>query len=238
MTRKLNLLLLVATTTIPSPSHAQTYQIEPSQLVNIRCSTNANAKLPTPTYGDQKIIFTICVEREIQAPITQVYNTLLDFRLYSDWNSFVIDVQPSSSSSGGNVKEELPRGPAPLGTRVKFITRGLIGSLNTTSEEIVTVDQKNLFSSSSSSEEEGTEGTEGKASASRHAINAWRYDGVGQRAEHPNVLTDLGERGTRYVSFESYYGLLAPVTEVLKGKLKSAFEAQADDLKRFVEGGR
>lgn len=122
---------------------------------------------------------------------------------------------------------ELPRGPAPLGTKVKFITRGLIGSLNTTSEEIVTVDQKNIFASSSS---EGT--------ASRHAINAWRYDGVGQRAEHPNVLTDLGERGTRYVSFESYYGLLAPVTEVLKGKLKSAFEAQADDLKRFVEGGR
>lgn len=120
---------------------------------------------------------------------------------------------------------------------MKFITRGLIGSLNTTSEEIVTVDQKDLFSSSSSSSsEEGTEGTE--ASASRHAINAWRYDGVGQRAEHPNVLTDLGERGTRYVSFESYYGLLAPVTEVLKGKLKSAFEAQADDLKRFVEGGR
>lgn len=133
------------------------------------------------------------------------------------------------------MKEELPRGPAPLGTKVKFITRGLIGSLNTTSEEIVTVDLKNVFSSSSSSSEEGTssEGT-----ASRHAINAWRYDGVGQRAEHPNVLTDLGERGTRYVSFESYYGLLAPVTEVLKGKLKSAFEAQADDLKRFVEGGR
>lgn len=234
MTRKLNLLLLVAATTIPSPSHAQTYQIEPSQLVNIRCNANNNNKLPTPTYGDQKIIFTICVEREIQAPITQVYNTLLDFRLYSDWNSFVIDVQPSSSSSssGGNVKEELPRGPAPLGTRVKFITRGLIGSLNTTSEEIVTVDQKGIFSSSSEEE------TEGKASASRHAINAWRYDGVGQRAEHPNVLTDLGERGTRYVSFESYYGLLAPVTEVLKGKLKSAFEAQADDLKRFVEGGR
>lgn len=228
MTRKLNLLLLVATTTIPSPSHAQTYQIEPSQLVNIRCNNNNNNnKLPTPTYGDKHIIFTICVEREIQAPITQVYNTLLDFRLYSDWNSFVIDVQPSSSS--GNVGE-LPHGPAPLGTKVKFITRGLIGSLNTTSEEIVTVDQKNLFSSSSSAEEEGT--------ASRHAINAWRYDGVGQRAEHPNVLTDLGERGTRYVSFESYYGLLAPVTEVLKGKLKSAFEAQADDLKRFVEGGR
>lgn len=230
MTRKLNLLLLLAAT-IPSPSHAQTYQIEPSQLVNIRCSNNANNnnKLPTPTYGDKHIIFTICVEREIQAPITQVYNTLLDFRLYSDWNSFVIDVQPSSSSSG-NV-EEIPRGPAPLGTKVKFITRGLIGSLNTTSEEIVTVDQRNVFSSSSSAE--GTEGT-----ASRHAINAWRYDGVGQRAEHPNVLTDLGERGTRYVSFESYYGLLAPVTEVLKGKLKSAFEAQADDLKRFVEGGR
>lgn len=229
MTRKLNLLLLVAATTIPSPSHAQTYQIEPSQLVNIRCNNNAN-KLPTPTYGDKHIIFTICVEREIQAPITQVYNTLLDFRLYSDWNSFVIDVQPSSSSSG-NVGE-IPRGPAPLGTKVKFITRGLIGSLNTTSEEIVTVDLKNILSSSSSSSEE-EEGT-----ASRHAINAWRYDGVGQRAEHPNVLTDLGERGTRYVSFESYYGLLAPVTEVLKGKLKSAFEAQADDLKRFVEGGR
>lgn len=119
---------------------------------------------------------------------------------------------------------------------MKFITRGLIGSLNTTSEEIVTVDQKDIFSSSSEEEEEEEEGTEGKAS--RHAINAWRYDGVGQRAEHPNVLTDLGERGTRYVSFESYYGLLAPVTEVLKGKLKSAFEAQADDLKRFVEGGR
>ncbi|EMF12697.1 uncharacterized protein SEPMUDRAFT_66005 [Sphaerulina musiva SO2202] len=232
MTRKLNLLLLVATT-IPSPSHAQTYQIEPSQLVNIRCSTNNNNnKLPTPTYGDKHIIFTICVEREIQAPITQVYNTLLDFRLYSDWNSFVIDVQPSSSSSG-NVEGEIPRGPAPLGTKVKFITRGLIGSLNTTSEEIVTVDQKDIFSSSSSAEGTSSEGT-----ASRHAINAWRYDGVGQRAEHPNVLTDLGERGTRYVSFESYYGLLAPVTEVLKGKLKSAFEAQADDLKRFVEGGR
>jgi len=40
----------------------------------------------------------------------------------------------------------------------------------------------------------------------------------------------------RYVSWESYYGLLAPVTKVLEGNLKEGFERQADDLKELVEG--
>ena len=200
------LLTLAAATT--HLTHAQTYKISPSSLINIRCGSSSNTKLPTPTYGDQNIIFTICAERELQAPITKVYNALLDFSQYSTWNTFVIDVI---------TPPQQPPGPAPLGTKVTFITSGLLGSLNTTSGEIVSIDMPSI-------------------GGGEYAINGWRYDGFGQLAEHPNILTDLGGGRTRYVSYESYYGLLAPVTSVLKKNLKSRFEAQADDLKRYVEG--
>ncbi|CAK1354718.1 unnamed protein product [Cercospora beticola] len=190
-------------------SQAQLYKIPPAELVNTRC--NDGKKLPTATYGGDGIIFTVCSERVLKASIAETYDALLDFSRYSEWNSFVVDVQPVDPKS-------LPPGPAPLETKVKFITQGLLGPFNSTSDEIVTIDIRNV---------------DGKG---KIAVNGWRYDGPGQLAEHLNILTDLGDGTIRYVSYESYYGLLAPVLALLlKKNLQKAFDAQGDDLKRYVE---
>lgn len=199
----------VAVAVMATISQARLYKIPPAELVNTRC--NDAEKLPTATYGSDGIIFTVCSERVLKASIAETYDALLDFSRYSEWNSFVVDVQPIDPKS-------LPPGPAPLGTKVKFITQGLLGPFNSTSDEIVTIDMRNV---------------DGKG---KIAVNGWRYDGPGQLAEHLNILTGLGDGTIRYVSYESYYGLLAPVLALLlKKNLQKAFDAQGDDLKRYVE---
>ncbi|KAI1379282.1 hypothetical protein F4677DRAFT_408507 [Hypoxylon crocopeplum] len=72
---------------------------------------------------------------------------------------------------------------------MEFISTSLTGSLNMANTEVIS-----LFNTSSTLD---------------YPINAWRYndgaDGIGLRAEHPNVSADLGNGSTRYLSYETYY---------------------------------
>lgn len=180
-----------------------------SSFASIRCNTSS--KLPTPLYADQTPVFTVCAEREIAAPVSKIYDALLDFDNYHTWNSFVIDVKAQEGST-------FVPGPEPFGFRMKFITTALLPWINTTSNEIVSL-------------------TEPKLDGPGVAMNAWKFEGPpGLRAEHPNVLTDLGDGRTRYVSWESYYGWLATGPDwLLNGKLQESFERQGEDLARYVE---
>lgn len=109
-----------------------------------------------------------------------------------------------------------------MGFEMTFKSAGLLpGGSNASSDEVVSVEERDLG--------------EGKGMG-RIMMNGWKYQGLGQKAEHPNLLVELGNGMVRYVSWESYYGFLAPVTAILKGRLREGFERQADDLKRLVEG--
>lgn len=102
-----------------------------------------------------------------------------------------------------------------------FTNNGLVPGLNVSSDEVVSLLEEDVYGDG------------------RVAINAWGNDGFGPKAQHPNILTDLGGGVTRVVSYESYYGLvLGGVTGlVLKDALQRQFEAQVEDLKVYVEGG-
>jgi len=175
-------------------------------LRNARC----NGILPTPTYGVTGSLFTVCAEELIAAPVSRIYDTLIDFRNYHIWNSFVIDVKvPATVINPSDVS---------VGMSMDFTTQGLLPLLNSTSTEIVTV---------------LSPGTD-------FAVNAWRSDdklnGMFMAAEHPNVLTDAGNGLTRYVSWETYYLPGGVLLLTLQAQLKTQFIQQGKDLKKYVEG--
>ncbi|KAI1461390.1 hypothetical protein F4805DRAFT_280870 [Annulohypoxylon moriforme] len=180
---------------------------------SLHCPLDSLGTLTTPTYGTDGAIFTVCSELLITASPLAVYNAILDFKSYPHWNAFITDIAlPSNVIS---TPEDLY-----VGMSMTFTSTGLIGDLNTTSTEVLT-----LFDASGSS---------------GYLINAWRYDdgvdGVSARAEHPNVLVDLGNGSTRYLSYETYYaGLSTGAIALLKGQLKDEFDVQAQDLKAYVE---
>lgn len=103
---------------------------------SIRCPQDSKSALPTPTYGDTDAVFTVCTEQLINAPLEVVYNALIDYSSYSLWNSFVVDVEvaPGVKTPGG-VYVDMP---------MTLVTSGIIPLVNTTSNEVVTVLDKNL----------------------------------------------------------------------------------------------
>lgn len=181
---------------------------------SLRCPQNSSGTLPTPTFGSEGIVFTICSEIVIGKPRAAVYAAVLDFLAYPRWNSFVVDVQ---------VPPNVTRTPADVyvGMPMVFTTAGLVPLVNTTSQETVSVLDN--------------PGPEGGAA---YALAAWRYDqGVGGKAEHPYVLADQGDGTTRQLSYESFYmGLETPLILLLRNKLKKQFDQQSMDLKAYVEG--
>lgn len=181
----------------------------------VRCN---DTKLGTPAYGNKNIVFTVCAEKTIKASVQQVYDVLLDFAEYSKWNTFVVNVTNKDGSP-------VAPGPAKLGLEVNFKSNGLLPLMNASSSEIVSIADTMVV-------------PENPAGTGQVAINAWTAVMPGIQAQHPNILTDLGDGWTRYVSYESYYGLLAPVVEVLLvANLRRQFEQQGADLKQYVEAG-
>ena len=183
---------------------------------SLRCPEDDDkTTFPTPTYGTKKGAFFVCTEELIRAPARAVYDALLDFRQYSSWNSFVVDV---------GLPDDV--GDTPAGVRVglsmTLITAGLLDGINTTSTEVV----------SALHEDYGDGG---------FLMNAWRIDdGLGGTlvaAEHPNILVEQGGGVTRYLSYETYYpGLALPTVLLLRQKLQERFTQQGRDLKAYLEG--
>lgn len=183
---------------------------------SLRCAQDGPSTLPTPTYGNETVIFDVCSQVIINAPPAAVYNALLDFQSYSLWNSFVVDV---------TLPKDVQKTPDDLyiGTKMVFTTKGVLPYINTTSTETIT--------EMNPTQDPG------------YLMASWRYDdGLGgtlQRAEHPTILVDQGDGSTLCVSYESYYsGLLAPVLRLSQGTLQKLFVQQNNDLKAYVEGKR
>lgn len=187
---------------------------DPTNWASLHCPSNSADGLPTPTYGSDQIVFTVCAELNISAPLLDVYNAILDFQAYPSWNTFVFAVDLPSNVTITPTDNY-------VGMPMTFHTAGVLPPFNTTSNEVLTVLDY--------------------ANAAGYSLSAWRYDdglgGVGMRAEHPNVLVDVGGGATRYLSFETYYvGTETAVVLPLKGNLQTAFEKQGADLKAYVEG--
>ncbi|KAJ7037247.1 hypothetical protein C8F04DRAFT_1093052 [Mycena alexandri] len=186
----------------------------PTKWASLHCPSNSADGLPTPTYGSEQIVFTVCAELNISAPLIDVYNAILDFQAYPSWNTFVFAVDLPSNVTTTPTDSY-------AGMPMTFHTAGVLPFFNTTSNEVLTMlDSTNLDG---------------------YSLSAWRYDnslgGLGMRAEHPNVLVDVGGGATRYLSFETYYmGIETALVLLLKGNLQTAFEKQAADLKAYVEG--
>ncbi|KAK1724979.1 hypothetical protein CaCOL14_010672 [Colletotrichum acutatum] len=195
--------------------YATTASASLSQIASLRCSSSAI--LPTPTYDLTGALFTVCTEEVINSPINKIYDALLDFRRYSTWNTFVIDVGlPPEVTGPGDVYP---------GLSMNFTTAGIIPGVNTSSTEVITLLAPDV---------------RGCDDGATRALNVWRNDdGLGGTflpAEHPNLLTDLGNGSVRMVSYETYYLPGATTLLPLKGTLQERFETQGKDFKRFVEG--
>lgn len=145
----------------------------------------------------------------MHAAPSAIYNTLLDFPRYPAWNTFVYAVDlPSGVSSPKDVY---------VGMSMTFYTTGLVPGVNTTSTEKVTYLQKHA----------------------KTPFVGWRSDIEAtqetMQAEHISVLVDEGRGKTRYVSWETYYGVGSVALLVLRGNLQTEFEKQGVDLKKRVE---
>ncbi|ETS81108.1 hypothetical protein PFICI_06110 [Pestalotiopsis fici W106-1] len=180
---------------------------------SLHCPDDDLTTLPTPTYGSEGAVFMACTELIIDASAQTIYDTLIDFKNYHVWNSFVVDV---------DVPPEVQETPDDVyvGMPMTFTSSGLIPLINTTSDERITVLQDD--------------------SSLGYLMNTWRFDPAFNLsfapAEHPNILTDAGDGKTRYLSYETYYaGLGTPLVLTLKPQLQSSFDQQGLDLKAYVE---
>ncbi|KAI3321867.1 hypothetical protein HD806DRAFT_502166 [Xylariaceae sp. AK1471] len=218
--------ILLATTTAAATSTPRdltssgviNYPYDYSSLTCPSPSSLELSALITPTYGTSGGVFTVCSCIQINAPASLVRDAILDFKSYPLWNSFVVFVSLPSNVTATPQDNY-------VGMPMTFTTSGLVAGSNTTSNEVLTV----------------LDGAGVGGDGEPYFLAAWRYDdglaGIGSRAEHPCVIVDLGNDSSWLLSYESYYaGLLTPTIALLKSQLQEQFDAQAADLKTYVEG--
>ncbi|TQN69586.1 hypothetical protein CSHISOI_05909 [Colletotrichum shisoi] len=185
-----------------------------SSLVSLRCSGGV---LPTPTYNLTRALFTVCAEDILDVPIQAIYDTLIDFGRYSEWNTFVVNAVPPPGFQGpDDVYHGMP---------VKFTSAGIIPRFNASSNELITLLAPDV------------EDADGQGRV--RAAVAWRNDdgfnGYFLPAEHPIFLTDLGNGSVRMVSYETFYLPGAALLWFSQSTLKERFETQGKDLKKYLE---
>ncbi|ERF69697.1 hypothetical protein EPUS_03689 [Endocarpon pusillum Z07020] len=161
--------------------------------------------LSTPTYGLDGAVFTVCASVEICASVREVSNTILDFRRYEEWNTFIYDADVPD-----NV--DTPAGVAP-GLSVLFYSTGLQPDVNNTGTDVVTfVDQPFL-------------------SAWKNVENE-AFIGV---SEHVSTFYPVPGGKTRYTHWQTHYMPQASLLLPIKDSLQRQFEVQASDLKAYVD---
>lgn len=169
--------------------------------------------MTTPTYGTTGAVFTACSNNTIHRPPSLIYEVLIDFPKYGEWNTFVYAVDlPANVTSARDVYVGMP---------MTFHTSDLVPEVNTTSDEMITYLEPH----------------------DHPPFAGWRYNpgpvvDLVMEAEHISALYDIGDGRTRYVSWETYYGAGALVVETLKANLVAEFEKQGSDLKKRVENLR
>ena len=177
--------------------------------LSLNCAPNGTI-MSTPKYGTEGAIFTVCAQTSIGGSESAIYDVLLDFPRYHEWNTFVYDVDvPANVTSAKDVY---------IGMPMTLYTYGLVPVFNSTSQESISYLEPNYET----------------------PFVGWLTDVglglAGLQAEHISLLRDLGGGMTEYVSWETYYGAGAVVVAALKDKLQTQFENQGRDLKFRVEG--
>ncbi|KAK8076668.1 hypothetical protein PG994_003940 [Apiospora phragmitis] len=214
----------------------------------LRCPQNmgndsALLLLPTPTYGTEGRAWMVCAETLIRAPPRRVYDALLDFGRYRDWNSYITDVEivhPTSRVPIINATTASPNHAKVYeGMDLTFTFHGLGGEdVVTTGPEVLTVlsaggSGSAAIKSPSSSECENPAcaktsakkvgaGVGGKKN--RYLMSAWRSDltvaGELIRSEHPNTY---------------YEGKSTETFKLLQAEMRGLNEQQGRDLKAYLE---
>lgn len=169
--------------------------------------------MTTPTYNTTNGIFTVCAQDIINSPPPPIYTAILDFPGYPAWNTFVYLVGlPANVSAAQDVYVGMP---------MVVHSSGLVPGINTTSNEQITYLEPDA----------------------EPPFVAWIFSPGAlaetlTQAEHVSLLQDLGNGSTRYVSWETYYGVGSLTIALLEKNLQSQFEVQGKDLKAWVESSK
>lgn len=198
--------------------------------------------LPTPTYGTEGRVWMVCSETLIRAPPRRVYDALVDFGRYHDWNSYVTNVEIVHPTSRANATTAKDHGKVYEGMELTFTFNGLGGEgVVTTGPEVVTVlSGGSAIKSGGGGGNWETPATSGKKTGGAHLMNAYRSDlsvaGELIRSEHPNVITVAGEGYARLVSWETYYeGKSTETFKLLRSQMQALNDQQGADLKAYLE---
>lgn len=164
--------------------------------------------LSTPTYRLDGAVFTVCASVEICGSVREVSNTILDFRRYEEWNTFIYDAEVPDNVA-------TPAGVAP-GLSVLFYSTGLQPGVNNTGTDVVTFIDRPFFSAWKNVENEA-------------------FIGV---SEHVSTFYPVPGGKTRYTHWQTQYMPQASALLPIKDNLQRQFEEQASDLKAYVEKKR
>ncbi|EEQ35347.1 hypothetical protein McanMca71_004784 [Microsporum canis] len=160
----------------------------------------------TPTYGLVDAVFSVCASITIKGTTKQVCDAILDFRRYSEWNTFVYNaIPPAGVDSPAQVRVGMP---------IRFSSTGIPPGSSSNATDIVTVVRRPLLTAWKNDELEALIG----------------------HSEHVSAFTPLGGGWTRYTHWQTQYGEKArEVLLPLKDHFQHQFEVLARDLKGYVE---
>lgn len=189
-----------------------------SLVIAMATAVVAQSNLPPLPTG----VFTASTRIEIAAPLELVWNIILDFGSYPEWNPFVrqADVtdalgvpaveQRAVQGAFANFVVEIPPLPLPVNASTS------LDLLHTqfSRESIVTVDD----------------------TLHRAAWKQVMFPDIAINATRWSAVSTLSNGNTLYESAEPYNGLLAPLLQsLLADGLQQSFDAQAQGLKIRAE---
>ena len=177
----------------------------PPKYKDVTCSGGI---LSTPTYGLDGAVFTVCASVEICGSVREVSNTILDFRKYEEWNTFVYDADVPDNVA-------TPAGVAP-GLSVLFYSTGILQGVNNTGTDVVTFVDRPFFSAWKNDENEAFRGV----------------------SEHVSTFWPRPSGKTRYTHWQTQYMPQGSALLPIKDNLQRQFEVQASDLKAYIEKKR
>jgi hypothetical protein len=174
----------------------------PPQYRDVTCNGGI---LSTPTYGLDGAVFTVCASVEICGSVKEVSDTILNFRKYEEWNTFIYDADVPDDVA-------TPHDVAP-GLAVLFYSTGIQPGVNNTGTDVITFIDRPFYSAWINVENEA-------------------FVGV---SEHVSTFCPTRGGKTKYTHWQTQYLPQANVLLPIKESLQRQFEAQANDLKAYVE---
>jgi hypothetical protein len=136
----------------------------------------ARGLLFTPTYGLKDAVFSVCAYIDIKGTPEQLFSTILDFRRYNEWNTFVYNAEVLENvTSASDVY---------LGMPVTLFSTGIVPDLNSTSMDVISGIKRPYWVAWTNTAQAALVGY----------------------VEHVNLFLPVGNGMSRYISYETHYG--------------------------------